>query len=216
MSEWFYVQNGQQAGPVETGRLAHLLASGQVKRDDLVWRDGMVNWVELRTVPELTPPAAAPTNAPPATFTAAPPQAIAAPIPVAAYYSNQPREFDSLPQSRLGLASFAIGIIALVIEIAGMAGAAMGATTTATPSPSPTSSNVQLSVSVSKSAPGAATMVAGFALIGGALLCLIGAGLGVASLYQKRRRIFGVIGLVINGGILLLFVVLMVIGLLAK
>jgi uncharacterized RDD family membrane protein YckC len=57
MSEqWFYAQSGQQKGPVSGEALRELIASGQLRPADLVWREGMANWTALGSVPELTPP----------------------------------------------------------------------------------------------------------------------------------------------------------------
>jgi hypothetical protein len=207
MPEWFYVQNGEQAGPVDASRLMELLASGAVKRDDLVWREGMANWAEAHVVAELrvapiqaqVPLLAATPSVPAPTFKPGPATA-SAPIPVAQYYS--PQSADALLPSRLGTASFIIGIIAVVLELACLiyvgvhASAATGA-------------------GAGGKSASAGTITAGLGLIAGALFCLLGLGLGIAALLQKRKRPFAIAGVVINGGILLLFIAIMVIGMLA-
>ena len=38
---WYYVDGGQQAGPVSDPELAALVQSGKVQADTLVWREGM-------------------------------------------------------------------------------------------------------------------------------------------------------------------------------
>ncbi|MCX6878689.1 MAG: CD225/dispanin family protein [Verrucomicrobia bacterium] len=59
--QWYYSKNGIQLGPVEQGELVARLASGEVTSTDLVWREGLPDWVpsgqlnELRTV--VMPPA---------------------------------------------------------------------------------------------------------------------------------------------------------------
>jgi GYF domain 2 len=50
MAEWYYVQNGQRQGPVSSEDLKQLTASGAVGPDDLVWKNGMANWVRAATV----------------------------------------------------------------------------------------------------------------------------------------------------------------------
>ena len=68
MSElWFYGQNGTQRGPVEADALRALVASGQLQPTDLVWREGMSDWVPAHTVPEIFPAAgvAHPADVPP-------------------------------------------------------------------------------------------------------------------------------------------------------
>ncbi len=41
---WYYVEQGQQAGPVDDARLDELRRSGKIQADTLVWREGMANW----------------------------------------------------------------------------------------------------------------------------------------------------------------------------
>ncbi|HYG35210.1 MAG TPA: RDD family protein, partial [Clostridia bacterium] len=45
---WYYVENGQQAGPVEDSQLQELVRLGRVQSDTLVWREGMTNWQPCR------------------------------------------------------------------------------------------------------------------------------------------------------------------------
>lgn len=42
--KWYYVENGQQAGPVEETEFPQLVRSGKLRADTLVWREGMTNW----------------------------------------------------------------------------------------------------------------------------------------------------------------------------
>jgi len=41
---WYYVENGQQTGPVAESDLEGLARSGKIQPDTLVWREGMTNW----------------------------------------------------------------------------------------------------------------------------------------------------------------------------
>jgi uncharacterized RDD family membrane protein YckC len=41
---WYYVDAGQQAGPVDDAQLESLRASGKIQRDTLIWCEGMTNW----------------------------------------------------------------------------------------------------------------------------------------------------------------------------
>ncbi len=46
-TNWFYSHgDGNQVGPVSTAQLKALAASGQLRPSDLVWREGMANWVQ--------------------------------------------------------------------------------------------------------------------------------------------------------------------------
>lgn len=41
---WYYVENGQQAGPVDEVQLEALRTSGKIQPDTLIWSEGMANW----------------------------------------------------------------------------------------------------------------------------------------------------------------------------
>jgi hypothetical protein len=45
-AEWFYSTNKQQMGPVSWDELRRLAASGTLQRDDLVWSEGMAEWIK--------------------------------------------------------------------------------------------------------------------------------------------------------------------------
>src|SRR5688572_31311244 len=47
--KWYYVENGQQAGPVEEAQLAELIQSGRLRADTLVWHEGMAAWQPFST-----------------------------------------------------------------------------------------------------------------------------------------------------------------------
>jgi uncharacterized RDD family membrane protein YckC len=51
---WFYVDRGQQRGPVATEELAGWIQSAQLPRDVQVWREGMAQWTAAETLPEIT------------------------------------------------------------------------------------------------------------------------------------------------------------------
>lgn len=77
MAEWYFVENGAQAGPVSAAELQQKVASGQITPDTLVWKDGMADWVGLSAVLELQSPAppapsAAPTPLPPPAVSSGP------------------------------------------------------------------------------------------------------------------------------------------------
>ena len=43
--DWYYAQNNERRGPVSFARLKAMAADGWLGRDDLVWRQGMADWV---------------------------------------------------------------------------------------------------------------------------------------------------------------------------
>ena len=52
-AEWYYMLNGEQQGPVTEGQLQQMIGLGNVKDTDHVWKDGMIDWLEIRYVPDL-------------------------------------------------------------------------------------------------------------------------------------------------------------------
>src|SRR4051812_19668469 len=65
---WFYVDNGQQAGPVDSAMLTTLVSRGIIQADTLVWHEGMANWMPYSeaTASQGAPPAVQEVAAPPA------------------------------------------------------------------------------------------------------------------------------------------------------
>jgi uncharacterized RDD family membrane protein YckC len=58
---WYYVSQGQQAGPVTQEELLALVREGKISEETLVWQEGMPNWTAFHQA-NIT---AAPPNAPP-------------------------------------------------------------------------------------------------------------------------------------------------------
>ena len=56
--KWYYSKSGTQLGPIEEAELRTKLSSGEVSATDLVWRDGMPDWVPVAKVAELAGPSA--------------------------------------------------------------------------------------------------------------------------------------------------------------
>lgn len=56
--QWYYGQNGQQKGPFSLDVMKQLASGGQIRREDLVWKDGMPDWVPAGGVADLFPPVA--------------------------------------------------------------------------------------------------------------------------------------------------------------
>ena len=51
---WFYVDGGQQRGPVATEELASWIQSGRLPRTVQVWREGLAQWMAAEALPEIT------------------------------------------------------------------------------------------------------------------------------------------------------------------
>lgn len=56
MATWHYIIDDQQHGPVSLNDLQALAKRGAIDEMTSVWRDGMADWVNLGSVPELTGP----------------------------------------------------------------------------------------------------------------------------------------------------------------
>jgi hypothetical protein len=61
---WYYVDAGQQAGPVDEAGLAELVRTGKIQPETLVWHEGMQGWSAYLNVAPITPGREAGTPAP--------------------------------------------------------------------------------------------------------------------------------------------------------
>jgi uncharacterized RDD family membrane protein YckC len=80
---WYYVEAGQQAGPVDEAQLDELARAGKIQPETLVWREGMANWQPLREarpggVPAMAAPPVGVAVAAPAAVVAGPNEAVCA------------------------------------------------------------------------------------------------------------------------------------------
>lgn len=48
--EWYYSVDGDRQGPISAGELKKLADAGTVKPGDLVWKDGMSDWVQAKSI----------------------------------------------------------------------------------------------------------------------------------------------------------------------
>ena len=53
--QWFYSKNGQRFGPVDSSSLQQLASTGQIGVADLVWKNGMPEWLPASRVKGLFP-----------------------------------------------------------------------------------------------------------------------------------------------------------------
>lgn len=75
MAEWYYTQNKQQQGPVGFDQLKQLAATGHLQPTDMVWKEGLPQWLAASGVSGLFAAAAASAASP-----AAPPQVTRPPM----------------------------------------------------------------------------------------------------------------------------------------
>jgi hypothetical protein len=62
---WYYGVNDKQLGPVNRNELGEHARNGIIGKDNLVWREGMSDWVRAATLGGLVPQQAAPSQAKP-------------------------------------------------------------------------------------------------------------------------------------------------------
>jgi hypothetical protein len=48
--EWYYSVNGDRQGPISGAELKKLADGGTIKPGDLVWKDGMSDWVQAKSI----------------------------------------------------------------------------------------------------------------------------------------------------------------------
>jgi hypothetical protein len=140
--EWYYTRQGQQQGPVGAAQLKQLAASGQLLPTDLVWKEGLANWVPASSARGLFPPAAAPASgrARPAPAGPVPPSgriqpaAAAAPasgrvgqpaglkVPVHVSPIDDEEDYEEVPEERPRRKSKGLGTGAWVAIIGGSVG----------------------------------------------------------------------------------------------
>lgn len=77
-SKWFYSQGGVRRGPVSSSELRQLAREGALKPQDLLWKEGMAEWLPASKTQGLFPEAskAEPSSAPPLPSTDVPPSRI--------------------------------------------------------------------------------------------------------------------------------------------
>src|SRR5262249_41111059 len=54
-SQWYYTKDGEKAGPVASVELKRLARSGLPKPTDLIWKEGMADWVPANKAQNLFP-----------------------------------------------------------------------------------------------------------------------------------------------------------------
>src|SRR5438034_612665 len=69
---WYYAHDGQQQGPVTAAQLKQAADAGQLYPMDLVWKEGLANWVPASSIKGLFSAEALAAAPPPAPVSAAP------------------------------------------------------------------------------------------------------------------------------------------------
>jgi hypothetical protein len=108
-ANWYFASGGQESGPVSFTELRRLVLRGELHYNDPVWTEGMADWIEALSVPELF---AEPSPEESAAISAGHPMDDTAPLPTA----TSPLAIASLISGILGLTICGgVGSIAAVI-----------------------------------------------------------------------------------------------------
>lgn len=116
MADWYYVRNDQQLGPINDAGIRNLISQGVVQPTDLVWREGMSDWLPASQVPELSSGGGHP-------YAVSQPPQQAAPAKQVGYYNQQASRASggAAPPNHLAFAIFCTlcccipgGIVAIV------------------------------------------------------------------------------------------------------
>ncbi len=124
---WYYANSGERQGPVSDEEFARLVASGSVRDDTLVWRQGMSDWSRYSEVaPALGIPPALP-GVSPALADSLPPSPSQAPAPAGPAFAPY-RPGDAAVIVGRQYAGFWLRFVALFIDgiILGVVGQIVG------------------------------------------------------------------------------------------
>ena len=55
MTQWFYMKDGLEVGPVDTSELKRIAACGQLSPSDMIWREGLEAWIPASKAKGLFP-----------------------------------------------------------------------------------------------------------------------------------------------------------------
>jgi antitoxin component YwqK of YwqJK toxin-antitoxin module len=117
-NEWHYSKNGKRFGPVSVQRLKELAARGEIGPADLVWKEGMPQWVPASKIKGLLPGSAAVTNKPSTSTSPAAPAKFSPSAKQPTKKAETQRDDSELPKPKAGLSTnakvLAVGGVALV------------------------------------------------------------------------------------------------------
>ena len=106
---------------------------------------------------------------------------------------------EVLKHSRLGVASFVISLVTFVVEVIVIVLAGV------------------LEIEGQMSETSSAVVIVGMLIMLGMFANLVGVGLGIAAVVQKKaKKLFGILGLIFNSCLILLILGLMIIGIMVS
>lgn len=115
---WFYSRGGQQSGPLALAQLKQLATSGQLRGDDLVWSEGMADWLPASQVLDVF---RSPAPSPPRPAALGMAAAVSARQPATPFGGENPYRTPQFtaPSSRSGgsglaIAGFILGLLSLL------------------------------------------------------------------------------------------------------
>lgn len=122
MAEWYYGKNGRRHGPVDMATLQRMASSGELDPSDLLWHEGLTQWIKASQTKGLFPerayaPSAAAAPPPQAPYTSAPPVGYGAPQ---SYYAGPPQAMGYQGYRTPGQSYKGMATTAMVLGICGV------------------------------------------------------------------------------------------------
>lgn len=107
MADWFYGKDNTQHGPVSDLEVRNLISTGLITQDTIIWREGMTDWLPMKSVPDFQPAQGAQEGGAGQTASAQ-----NAPYATPQTYAGQPPYAGAAPTDGLSIASLVCGILA--------------------------------------------------------------------------------------------------------
>lgn len=104
MADWFYGKDNTQHGPVSDLEVRNLISTGQITQDTIIWREGMTDWLPMKSVPDFQISQEANQGA----------MAQGTPGAATPYAAGQAPYAGAVPTDGLSIASLVCGILAII------------------------------------------------------------------------------------------------------
>ena len=112
--EWFYAKNDEKKGPVSGSQLRSMVVSGEVAGDDLVWCEGMGDWIPAREVRDFDTPDLGAANPAEASSSSPSPANVVTAATAVEVISSLPSEPKKVPTNPKAIVSLVCGCVGLV------------------------------------------------------------------------------------------------------
>lgn len=119
-NEWHYSKNGKRFGPVSGQQLKELAAKGELGPADLVWKEGMPQWVPASKIKGLMPGSSAVTNKPASPTSTAVPAKSGTPVKPSAKTEDTHRDGSDLPKKTAVVSTRTKVLVVVSVAVLGL------------------------------------------------------------------------------------------------